>query len=129
MKLLLDTHIMLWWLRDSPKLGPRTRAAIAQSDSRLLASVASFWEISIKGRKGQFDEPGSSLFAEAMAQNIEVVGVNPEHLHALEKLPLDRTHNDPFDHLILAQAIVERALLVTSDRELLKYDVPVLRAK
>lgn len=129
MKLLLDTHIMLWWLRDNPKLGPRTRSVIARSDSRLLVSVASFWEISIKARKGQFDEPGSSLFTDAIAQGIEVVGVNSQHLEALERLPNDRVHDDPFDHLILAQTIVEGAFLVTSDRDLLKYDVPVLRAK
>ena len=129
MKLLLDTHILLWWLRDNPKLGPRTRAVIAQSESRLLVSVASFWEISIKARKGQFDDPGSSLWVDAVAQGIEVVGINSQHLEAMERLPNERAHGDPFDHLILAQTIVEGALLVTSDRDLLKYDVPMLRAK
>ena len=125
MKLLLDTHVMLWWLRDDPKLGPRSRADIAQSGARLMVSIASFWEFSIKFRKRKFEELGSTLVAEATAQGLEVMEISPAHLRALESLPQIAGHNDPFDHLILAQTIAENATLVTSDHQLKSYNVKI----
>ena len=129
MKLLLDTHVMLWWLTDNPRLGPRTRAVIAEGRAELLVSVASFWELSIKTRLGKFASPGSLLFEEARQGGITVVDVRPHHLVALERIVAKPKHNDPFDHLILAQTIAEDAMLVTSDRDLLAYDVRALRAR
>jgi PIN domain nuclease of toxin-antitoxin system len=126
MRLLLDTHVLLWWLRDNPKLGPRSRAAIAAPGVELLVSIASFWEMSIKARNGKSDEPGSTLWNDAIAQGVTVLSLNSEHLRALEVLRQVVKHNDPFDHLILAQAKAERALLVTSDRLMRQYDVPFL---
>lgn len=126
MKLLLDTHVLLWWLRDNPKLGPRSRKAISAPGVELLVSVASFWEMSIKARSGKSNEPGSSLWNDATAQGVKVLSLNSAHLRALESLRQIAKHNDPFDHLILAQAQAERALLVTSDRLMKQYDVPCL---
>ena len=123
MKLLLDTHIMLWWLRDNPRLGPRTKALIAEPRAELLVSVASFWELSIKARNGKFAVPGSVLFDEARRGGLLPLDVRPQHLAVLEGIVAQPKHNDPFDHLILAQAIAEDALLVTNDRDLRKYDV------
>ncbi len=129
MKLLLDTHVMLWWLRDDPKLGPRSRAAIAQSGAHLIVSIASFWEFSIKFRKGKFAEQGSALIAEAVSQGLEVMEISSAHLQALEKLEMVAGHNDPFDHLILAQTIAENATLVTSDRQLQGYRVKIWQSQ
>jgi PIN domain nuclease of toxin-antitoxin system len=124
-KFLLDTHVMLWWLRDDPKLGPRSRADIAESGAHLMVSIASFWEFSIKFRKGKFEELGSTLVAEAASQGLEVLAITPPHLRALESLPHVEGHNDPFDHLILAQALAEDATLVTSDRLMRGYDIKI----
>lgn len=123
MRYLLDTHVMLWWLRDDPKLGSHTRMAIADSRSRLMVSVASFWELSIKRRNGKFDEDGSELFDQVIDEGIEVLGVQPHHLRALELLEKRPDHNDPFDHLIMAQAIAENAVLITGDKQIRQYDV------
>jgi PIN domain nuclease of toxin-antitoxin system len=126
-KLLLDTHVMLWWLRDNPKLGSRTRQAISDSRANLLVSIASLWELSIKARLGKIDELGSLLHDEARAAGLEVLAVAAAHLAELERLPRIPGHGDPFDHLILAQAKAEKALLVTADRVLDAYGIPTLR--
>lgn len=124
MRLLLDTHVMLWWLRDNPKLGSRSKALIADPRAELMVSIASFWEFSIKSRVGKFPERGSALLHEAEEGNIEIVSVRQAHLRALESLEVRSDHKDPFDHLILAQAVAESAMLVTSDRKMRGYGVP-----
>ena len=91
------------------------------------ASIASFWELSIKARKQEFGEIGSSLIDEAIEAGIRVLEVRRSHLLALEKLERVRGHNDPFDHLILAQAIAEGVPLMTSDRDMKQYRVPMFR--
>jgi PIN domain nuclease of toxin-antitoxin system len=126
-KLLLDTHVMLWWLRDNPKLGSRTRQAISSSRANLVVSIASLWELSIKARNGKIDEFGSLLHEEVRAEGMEVLGVTAAHLAELERLPRIPGHGDPFDHLIMAQAKAEKALLVTADRVLDSYGIPTLR--
>ncbi len=125
MRLILDTHVLIWWLRGDPKLGPKTRTAIENPESILLISAASPWEMSVKFRIGKLDERGSRAWLDAEAAGCTLVPITSEHLAALESLP--RRHGDPFDHLILAQAKVEEALLVTNDRRMLGYDIPCLR--
>ena len=127
MRLLLDTHVMLWWLRDNPKLGSRSRAAIAEATVQPLVSVASFWELSIKARKFGKGELGTELVRDAAAAGLEVLGIGVHHLAALEALERVDGHGDPFDHLIVAQAISEGTLLMTSDRDLKRYPVPIFR--
>ncbi len=124
MRMLLDTHVMIRWLRDNPRLGMRTRAAIADPRAELLVSIASFWELSIKTQIGKWAEPGSALIGEARSAGLIVVDVAQRHLAAFEALPFIADHKDLFDHLILAQAIAEDAILVTGDRKLRAYDVP-----
>ena len=127
MRLLLDSHVMLWWLRDNPKLGPRARAAIAEATVQPLVSIASFWELSIKARKFGRGELGTELMKDAVASGLEVLGIRAGHLAALESLERVNGHSDPFDHLIVAQAIAEGTLLMTSDRDLKWYPVPIFR--
>ncbi len=123
MKLLLDTHALIWWFNDNQRLGPRTRSLIADSNSIVLASVASFWEVSIKYRTGKLADIGSVLMAEALANGFDVIGIENRHLAMLEDFVARPGHRDPFDHLIVVQAMAEDAILVTSDRELRGYDV------
>ena len=116
MRLLLDTQVLLWWLKDDPKLVPPTRALIADSRNTILVSAASFWEISIKYRIGKIDKQGSAVLREVEALGFTIVPLAAEHFQRLEQLESKPGHNDPFDHLILVQATAEDAVLITSDR-------------
>jgi PIN domain nuclease of toxin-antitoxin system len=122
-KLLLDTHILLWWLRDNPKLGARTRMMIADPRAEPMVSIASFCEVSIKSRIGKLNEFGSLLMAESKSEGFGVLHVQPRHLAVLERLDRIPDHNDPFDHLIVAQAKAEGAMLITGDKQLRRYGV------
>ena len=129
MKLLLDTHVMFWWLRDSPRLGPQAKAFIAAPQAQLLVSVASFWELSVKARLGKLPDPGSRVMHEAEAGGLTLVDLRSEHLEVMEAFEPRADHKDPFDLLILAQAISESAMLVTRDAKLLSYDVPTYQVR
>lgn len=129
MKLLLDTHVLLWWLRGDPKLGARTREAIADPRAELIVSIASFWELSIKARIGKFPESGSFLIGEAESRGVEVLQVKPHHLAQLERLERIAGHNDPFDHVIIAQARAENAALITADKQMRAYGIAGLNAR
>jgi PIN domain nuclease of toxin-antitoxin system len=123
MRLLLDTHVLLWWQGDDPRLGSRVRALIADPDHQTVISWASLWEISIKYRKGKLDVSGAEVASEAVDDRFEFLDVNASHLAAYENLPKVAGHNDPFDHLLLAQAKVENIPLITADRHMTAYGV------
>ncbi len=126
MKLLLDTHVLIWWLRDVPDLGSRPRALIAQNDTIALFSLVSCWEATVKHRVGKMDMTGSEMWRSAIEAGFEPVGLEAAHIEALEQLPKIERHRDPFDHLLLAQAAVEGAALMTHDRALPQYGVPCI---
>lgn len=120
MILLLDTHALLWWAIDSPRLGQQARAMIA-SASAAHYSIASPWELAIKvsvGKLGFDVERGMQAFAEA---GFGLVSIKPAHLAAVARLPL--LHRDPFDRLIVAQALVEGMTIMTADPQLSRYKV------
>jgi PIN domain nuclease of toxin-antitoxin system len=125
-RLLLDTHVLIWWLRDDQKLNPKARAALSYPTNTVLISVASAWEMSIKFRIGKLDERGSKAWREAESAGFALLPITASHLAELELLP--RRHGDPFDHLILAQAKAEGATVVTSDVAMLHYGIPCLRS-
>jgi len=127
-KLLLDTHVLVWWLEDNPRLISPVRSIIADRKHRVMVSVASFWELSIKFRKGRIDRNGSGAWHDAVAEGFEVLNVVPEHYEALEVLPNVDGHGDPFDHLILAQTVCEQATLITADRQMADYGIACLGA-
>jgi PIN domain nuclease of toxin-antitoxin system len=123
--LLLDSHALLWWLADDPQLCAPAATAIAAADNEVLVSSATVWEIEIKRAKGALKAPDDVI------EQIEGAGF--EHLpmsavHAMEAGRLPRHHDDPFDRMLVAQAAVERATLVTSDAAIAGYGVPVLSA-
>jgi PIN domain nuclease of toxin-antitoxin system len=123
-RLLLDTHVLIWWLRSDHKLNPKVRAAVGDPTNTVLISVASAWEMSVKFRIGKLDERGSNAWRDAESSGFTLLPITASHLAELEMLP--RRHGDPFDHLILAQAKAEGATVVTSDRAMLYYGVPCL---
>ena len=126
MRLLLDTHALIWWLEDSPRLGPVSRALIADADNDVLVSIVSLWEITIKWRVGKLEQPGSHFGDLLDDQRIDLLPVTADHIRALGTLAFH--HGDPFDHLILAQAEKERLTVVTSDRQMALYGIPCLDA-
>lgn len=126
MRLMLDTHVLLWWLQDSPRLGQKARALIADPDHELMVSLASPWEISVKHRIGKMEESGAEVMAALGGQGIAMLDLKPAHLRVLEAMPL--VHRDPFDHLIIAQALAERCVIMTDDAQFDAYGVPCLPA-
>ena len=124
MKLLLDTNALIWWFKDSPKLGRKARALIEDASNTVVVSIVSLWEITIKWRIGKLEFSGASVLGMLEELGIDLVAVKPVHLIALDALPLH--HRDPYDHLILAQAKVEGARIVTSDTDMPRYGVPCI---
>ncbi|MDX2093397.1 MAG: type II toxin-antitoxin system VapC family toxin [Kofleriaceae bacterium] len=125
MKLLLDTHFLLWWLADDPELGERGRELIASPENVVFYSAASVWEIRIKEAIGKLTLPDT--FADVLAnQAFEPLPITSAHAHALRDLPMH--HRDPFDRMLIAQARVERLAIVTRDPSIPKYDVTALIA-
>lgn len=125
MKLLLDTHALLWWLDDHPALSPEARQAIASPRSEVFASAVTAWEIVIKKRLGKLKMP-SGLDRELLSQRIAVLPITFEHALAIDRLP--DHHEDPFDRMLVAQAMVEGMTLVTRDRDIQKYSVAIIEA-
>lgn len=128
MRVLIDTHIFLWFINDDPKLSATTKALL-QSEANVMVSVASLWEIAIKISLGKLILPGSIevLFPEQLRlNNIALLPIDIQHLKTMSTLPFH--HRDPFDRLIIAQAIVEEAGLVSMDQVFEQYDVNLIRS-
>jgi PIN domain nuclease of toxin-antitoxin system len=121
--LLLDTHAFIWWDMDDARLNKAARAAIADTQNRIVVSAASVWEISIKRMTGKFAFNYDVLRA-LHGSGFEALDITPHHADAAGSLPLH--HNDPFDRLLVAQAQLEGLILVSQDRHLHAYGVPLL---
>jgi PIN domain nuclease of toxin-antitoxin system len=114
LRLLLDTHALIWWVEDSPLLSDAARAAIA--DNAVLVSAASAWEIATKFRLGKL--PSADRMARAFAAEVAAEGFEPLAItldHAALAGSLDIPHKDPFDRLLIAQARIERVPLVSNE--------------
>jgi PIN domain nuclease of toxin-antitoxin system len=129
MNVLLDTHVLLWWLKDTGRLGAETRQLIRSPATSIWVSAASIWEISIKAALGRLElrEP----FTEVMPRELERQGFRPlpitfQHALAVRNLPLH--HADPFDRMLIAQAQCEDLTLVTSDPRIRDYDIRTIDA-
>ncbi|MBX7246736.1 MAG: type II toxin-antitoxin system VapC family toxin [Candidatus Sumerlaeaceae bacterium] len=125
MRLLLDTHVLLWWFNDSPKLKAEVRQAIAHPESEVLVSAASLWEIAIKRASGKLKIPEDFLDY-IRAAGFKELPITTEHGWAAGGLP--RFHQDPFDRVLIAQALCEEVLFATCDRQAAQYGVAVLEA-
>ena len=124
MRLLLDTHALLWYLTTPEKLPAAAHRAIQAAENDVYASLASAWEISIKValRKLEFDAQG--LAHALTAVGVEPLGIDLQHTARVAELP--QHHGDPFDRMLVAQALCESMTLVSRDRELAKYGVRLL---
>ncbi len=126
MKLLLDTHTFLWWLRNDKKLGTGARAAIAEPRNVVHISAASAWEIAVKRASGKLDARGD---IRRWISDSRFIALPIEVDHAIASAELPRYHNDPFDRLLVAQARIENLALVAHDHEIAKYGVAMLDAR
>jgi PIN domain nuclease of toxin-antitoxin system len=118
MRVLLDTHVLLWAFLDSPKLSPAGRAAIEGADE-VYVSAASMWEVAIKVSLGKLPVDMDRLAATLDASGFLELDVTAEHAAFVAKLPL--RHRDPFDRLLIAQAMTEPLVLLTADAQLTPY--------
>jgi PIN domain nuclease of toxin-antitoxin system len=122
--LLLDTHTFLWFIDDDPRLSATARERIGESGERVLVSLVSLWEIVIKLGTGKLslDRPIEELWPESLRDNaFEVLNITAEHLLAVASLPLH--HRDPFDRLLIAQAVTEGLPVVGADSSFDAYPV------
>ena len=125
MRLLLDTHAFLWWLDDNPTLSANARSAIRNPENEVYVSAATAWEIAIKKKLGKLKAP-AGLARELDSHNFAPLSISFEHALAVETLP--DHHDDPFDRILVAQAIAEGLTLVTRDEIIHKYRVNILEA-
>jgi len=124
MRLLLDTHVFLWAVAGSPLLKPAARRLLESADE-VYVSAASIWEIAIKSRLGKIEADPQELAAAIEASGFSELPVRATHAAGIAHLALH--HNDPFDRLLIAQALAEPLRLITADETLAKYsDLVVL---
>ena len=139
MKLLLDTHIALWAVTDSPKLGAAARELIVAAENSIYVSAASVWEIAIKyalnvrsegaGRRaGRCDMPVSATRAAELfaLSDYQPLPIDWAHAQAVSALPTMKSHADPFDRLLIAQARCEAMMLLTRDSDVAEYGERVM---
>jgi len=124
MRLLLDTHALIWWLVDSPKLSSAARAAIADPTSAVFATAVSGYEIANKERLGRLPGRLTSILPQTLRKGrISIHPLTFDHALAAGRLP--GPHRDPWDRLIMAQAIAGGLTVLTTDTVFRKYGVPV----
>lgn len=126
MKLLIDTHVLIWWSTLDHRLSKKARAILDSEEDGLIISAVSAWELAIKSALGKVDlSPSSSSqdFMQRLADDgrFQMLHISWQHAAAVEALPA--LHSDPFDRLLIAQAQCENLTLLTNDRQIGRYDV------
>lgn len=127
MGLLVDAHILIWWLAGSRRLGERARAMMRDRRNVVYVSVATAWEIAIKVGLRRLDVPadvGSWLPSQLASNRFRLLPISLSHVLTVEHLP--HHHRDPFDRLLVAQAHVEQLTIVSSDATMRQYGVAML---
>jgi PIN domain nuclease of toxin-antitoxin system len=123
-RLLLDTHAFLWFVLNDPQLSGTARSLIADPANDILVSPATYWEIAIKVRLGKLNLQASYddfMQRGLFGNDFDILPIEPRHTSLLTTLPLH--HRDPFDRLLVAQAVVEGISLVSADRALDQYSI------
>lgn len=118
MKILIDTHLLLWWMADSPQLTRQARQLMSSPDNVVFVSTVSLWELWLKESLGKLRLPAG--FETQLAEEpFETLPLAAEHCRQVARLPW--RHRDPFDRMLVAQAQVERLTLITADTHLAAY--------
>ena len=129
MKLLLDTHILLWAAQGAEQLSSKAKALIEDPENQLYFSAASLCEISIKNKLGRadFKVDLAVLRRNLLDNGFEEIAINSAHTIGVDALP--NIHKDPFDRMLIAQTAVEGITLMTADKTVAEYDVAVVRVQ
>ena len=128
LRLLLDTHIFLWWLFDDRRLSEMMRELIADPDHQVLISAASVWEIVTKYRLGKLPDAASvakDVSPWIIKAGFSALPITPEHAQLAGQWP--QSHRDPFDRMLAAQAKIEMMTLVSVDRKLAEFPISILK--
>ena len=125
-KVLLDTHVLLWWLADHPKLGEKSRKIITDERNDIFVSAVSIWEIAIKKNKGLLKAPDN---IDAIVEDEGFSKLAISLFHGEQAGSLENIHRDPFDRMLIAQAQAEGLELLTADKTIPKYGLRVIDAK
>ncbi len=123
MKLLLDTRTAIWWLSDDERLGSDAAAHLHDESNRVLLSAAVVWEVAIKRSLGKLVSPGDFV-ATLLAGGVQPLAIGLDHAEAVECLPWH--HRDPFGRMLVAQATIEHATIVSGEEALAAYGVPTV---
>ena len=123
MKLLLDTHILLWWLTQDQKLSQTETDIITDPDNLIFISAATAWEIAVKKMIGKLEAP-DDLPAALAANNFLELPITIDHSQKLYQLPLH--HHDPFDRIMISQAMSEDLILMTRDTKIALYEIKII---
>ena len=125
MRLLLDTHVFLWWVSEWGRIAEPARRAIANPGNQVFVSAVSGWEIGVKRAKGKLVAP-DNLAAIVTDKRFEHLPLS--FVHAERAAALPRLHGDPFDRMLIAQAQTEGLTLVTRDKRIPRYEVETMSA-
>ena len=127
MRVLLDTHVFLWWNEGSPKLSKRALRILADPANSLILSVASAWEIAIKTQAGKLripEDAATYVPTRAAHYGMEILPIHLAHALQLETLPLH--HRDPFDRILIVQSQIEKLPILTADPAIRAYSVDAI---
>ncbi|MCL2057728.1 MAG: type II toxin-antitoxin system VapC family toxin [Oscillospiraceae bacterium] len=128
MRLLLDTHTVLWMVNEHEKLSSTAKAFLRSDEHTLFVSIASLWEMAIKislGKLSEMDGGVGLLLSKIQDMPIELLPITTDHIEAIETLPF--IHRDPFDRMLVATAMVSDMTILTSDENIPRYGVPCAR--
>ena len=127
MKYLLDTSTYIWFTDGDAQLSTTAKDQIEDEESELFISIVTLWEIVIKQRlnKLDFSSDVTQMLADIQTLDATLLGIEPRHLQSLETLPAISDHKDPFDRLLLSQAIADELIIISSDRHFPSYPVQV----
>ncbi|MCD4722803.1 MAG: type II toxin-antitoxin system VapC family toxin [Desulfobacula sp.] len=125
MNILLDTHVLIWALENNPALSKIAATSIIDPENMVFVSAASVWEIGIKKNLGKLETP-DNLIEEIKLHRFTPLSINFDHAQLAGTLP--NIHKDPFDRILIAQAITEKLILVTRDELMARYKVQTLKA-
>ena len=127
MKLLIDTHVLIWWTRDQDRLPKRVQSKLLTRHNEIFVSTVTAWEIAIKFRSGKLDfDPGFLADFDKSLAGLAFLPLAMTSLHAVTAAALPGTHRDPFDRMLAGQAAIEQMSLVRSDRKFASFGVPII---
>jgi PIN domain nuclease of toxin-antitoxin system len=124
-KYLLDTHIMIWWLIEPKKIAPKARHIMEDKKQEVFISSVSFWEIAIKQSLGRLTIPADPIEI-LTKEGFQLLALTAHEALSVVDLPM--IHGDPFDRMLVMQSKLNDLVLITSDKKIMEYPVPILKA-